>query len=122
MRLIDLLTFFPTSTEFESKTGLSAPNYNNWKRFGYIPIKAQLKIESVTGGQLQASGDDMMMDLREFKAKQKMLDVNFSNFSDPFMMRDKYFTQLQEAKQTIMLLTRQINDLQKDLMKFEKTT
>jgi hypothetical protein len=119
MRLTDLIKQFPTSTEFEIHTGLSSSNYNNWKRTGHIPIKAQLKIEAILKGLLQASGDDMLADMREFKEKNSvMLDgfcAKITEINDPFYMRDLYFKQLQEAKQIIMMQTRTIARLEQEL-------
>ncbi len=54
MTLDDIKEHFGSGYQFEAKTKMSHANYVHWKRYGYIPILSQKKIEKLTGGTLKA--------------------------------------------------------------------
>ena len=123
MRCKDVLSYYKNGGELERETGILAANYYNWLRSGYIPLKAQLRLEAVTKGRLVASGEDLLTDLRAAKdavpavpAAPVGADNSADNpAEDPFIMRDMYFKQLQDAKQIIMLQTQRIAELEREL-------
>ncbi len=56
MTLEDLKNHFINGSQFEKATGITHVNWLNWfKRYGYIPIGSQQRIEIATGGTLKAS-------------------------------------------------------------------
>ena len=60
MTLDDLKNHFINGNQFEKSTGISHVNWLNWfKRYKYIPIDSQIRIEKVTGGTLKASLDHL---------------------------------------------------------------
>ena len=54
MKIEDVKRFFGSSYQFNKKTGMQHANYLNWEKKGFIPIKTQMKLELITGGQLKA--------------------------------------------------------------------
>jgi hypothetical protein len=58
MTLEDIKKYFVTSHEFNAKTGMSRTCWVNWKKYGYVPLNSQLKIERLTDGKLQARFED----------------------------------------------------------------
>jgi hypothetical protein len=60
MTLDDLKKEYGNGNKFEIETGLSHTNWFHWfKKYGFIPIHSQLRIEQITKGKLKASLDDI---------------------------------------------------------------
>lgn len=71
MKLSDVYLYFGGKwTNIAKSTGISRAAVSLWVKQGYIPYSSQLKIQAVTGDELQASIDD------DFKArvKSKVID------------------------------------------------
>lgn len=49
---------FVTGYRFHKETGMSANTLHNWIKSGYVPFKAQKKLESITDGDLVAQWDE----------------------------------------------------------------
>ena len=58
MTIDEVLEYYGTAHRMERKHGLSHNNINNWRKYGYIPITTQMKIERLTEGDLKASLSD----------------------------------------------------------------
>lgn len=54
MTFQDIETYFGNSNRFEIETGMSHTNWINWRKYGYVPILSQLKIQFKTNGALKA--------------------------------------------------------------------
>ena len=59
MTLEDIRKYFGSSYNFNKITGMKHTNYINWKKWGFIPIKTQFKLEKFTNGELKANIDDL---------------------------------------------------------------
>ena len=59
MTLKELDEHFGTTYKFKLKTGLSHTNWLYWRKLGYIPIEAQMKLEKLTDGILMADLNDL---------------------------------------------------------------
>lgn len=57
MTLDDIRAYFGSGYQFEEKTKMSHVNYIHWRRYGYIPIATQMRLERLTDGGLKASFD-----------------------------------------------------------------
>jgi hypothetical protein len=49
----DIKNYYKTGVNFAAKTGMCVKSYNNWKRWGFVPIKAQIKLHRLTKGVLK---------------------------------------------------------------------
>jgi hypothetical protein len=58
MTIDELKEEFGTSYAFNKQTGMAANSYQNWLRWGFIPLLSQLKIEKATQGRLPARIED----------------------------------------------------------------
>lgn len=58
MTIDEVITYFGSAWKMNQKIGMAHQNINNWKRYGFIPIMTQMKIEKLTDGELKASLDD----------------------------------------------------------------
>lgn len=59
MTLDEVKNYFGTSYQFNKKTGMRHTNYINWEKWGFIPIKTQIKLEEITNGELKANLQDL---------------------------------------------------------------
>ena len=59
MTLDEVKGYFGTSYQFNKKTGMKHTNYINWEKWGFIPIKTQIKLEDISNGELKASLKDL---------------------------------------------------------------
>lgn len=57
MTIEDVLSYYGTGYNMNKVTGLAASNVVRWKKFGYVPILTQMRIEKLTHGALKASLD-----------------------------------------------------------------
>lgn len=55
----DLEKYYGNSRQFELRTGMSHSNWPNWRKWGYIPIVTQMKLQLLTDGLLMADFDDI---------------------------------------------------------------
>lgn len=80
MKLSQVYTYFGGSwPKVASALGLTKPGVYRWEREGYIPYKAQLKIQEATNGDLIASiEDDTRIVARsralDYKQKRTLID------------------------------------------------
>lgn len=58
MTLTKILAHFGSPANFNKGTGLSATSLYYWERIGYIPARAQIKLEKLTDGVLKANIGD----------------------------------------------------------------
>lgn len=58
MTIDDLISYYVNSYQFKKKTGMCDVSFRYWKKKGYIPESAQLKIERLTEGALKAEIKD----------------------------------------------------------------
>lgn len=55
MTLDDLEQYFENGNKFEVMTGMSHASWHNWfRKYGYVPIRSQKKIQRLTKGALKA--------------------------------------------------------------------
>lgn len=54
MTVQQLIEFYKTGYQFEKATGISSTSYQNWLKWGYIPIVSQFKIEEASLAKLRA--------------------------------------------------------------------
>ncbi len=54
MTLEDVMAYYGSGYKFSMITGMSHTNFLNWRKKGKIPVTAQVKIEHLTSGKLQA--------------------------------------------------------------------
>lgn len=59
MILDELKEYFGSCYQFKKKTNFHHSCYLNWEKKGYIPIKTQIKLEHLTGGELKANLDHL---------------------------------------------------------------
>lgn len=62
MTLNEVKIYYKTSYNFESCTGMSRTNFNNWDARGYIPMFTQRRLERMTNGELKADANDTRSD------------------------------------------------------------
>ena len=55
MTIKDLQDYYKNSYQFRKATGMSDSSFQNWLRWGFIPIVSQFKIEALTCGALRAN-------------------------------------------------------------------
>jgi hypothetical protein len=55
MTFEELREHYGTGYKFSKETGMSASSWRNWKKWGYIPIESQLKIQKMTQGKLKVN-------------------------------------------------------------------
>lgn len=55
MTIDELKEYYGNGNQFELRTGISHVNFLNWCKWGYIPIKSQMRIETATNGELKAN-------------------------------------------------------------------
>ena len=58
MTIEEIEKYFGSLYAVYKECGFSAASPYHWKKKGYIPASAQLKIERITNGSLRASLDD----------------------------------------------------------------
>ncbi len=58
MTLDEVKKMFPTAYRFGKETGMMTATYLNWFRYGYIPLKSQVRLEHITNGKLKARLED----------------------------------------------------------------
>jgi len=55
----DVRKKYTTTYNFRKQTGMATATLSNWERVGHIPAASQMRLESVTKGELKASLDDL---------------------------------------------------------------
>lgn len=55
MTIEDVLRHYGTGYNMNKVIGLAASNVVRWKKFGYVPILTQIRIEQLSNGKLKAS-------------------------------------------------------------------
>jgi ABC-type long-subunit fatty acid transport system fused permease/ATPase subunit len=50
----ELKNYFVTGYRFKLKTGMAINTFQNWMKWGYVPMDAQCRIEEFTRGELKA--------------------------------------------------------------------
>jgi hypothetical protein len=55
MTFEEVKKFYGNGYRFYKLTGMAQNNFVNWKKTGFIPIKTQFKIQSLSNGQLTAN-------------------------------------------------------------------
>jgi len=65
----DIKKIYPTSHVFEKKTGMSHNSYQNWFKWGFVPLQSQCKLQALTNGALVAELHDFVN--REWRKKNK---------------------------------------------------
>ena len=46
--------YYKNTCRFHEATGMSSSTLLNWIEWGYVPLKAQVKLETLTNGDLKA--------------------------------------------------------------------
>lgn len=59
MKYQDIKIYFGSFYRMRKETGIADSTSQRWKKLGYIPITAQLKLEKLTKGGLKASLEDI---------------------------------------------------------------
>lgn len=54
MRPKEVKKYYKTLYRFNKETGMSCSTLGNWLRWGFVPLKSQVKLEELTGGELKA--------------------------------------------------------------------
>jgi hypothetical protein len=54
MKLDEVKKYFNTGYNLNKLTGMSHVSMLNWQKLGYVPIVSQMKIQSITHGELKA--------------------------------------------------------------------
>lgn len=57
MTIDDVYKYYGTGYQMQKRHGLAQNNFKYWLKIGYIPLSTQLKIEQLTGGELEANFD-----------------------------------------------------------------
>ncbi len=50
--------YYKTGYAFHKETKMADNTLHNWVKWGFVPFKAQKKLEELTGGKLTAVWDD----------------------------------------------------------------
>ncbi len=58
MTVEEIRAFYGSAKKFIKVTGIRQTNFYNWRTWGYIPYKAQFKIQELTEGKLVARLED----------------------------------------------------------------
>lgn len=58
----DLKKYFGSCYNFNKKTGMSAMSFQNWSKWGFVPVRSQYKIQTLTNGKLIAEWHDCVND------------------------------------------------------------
>ena len=58
MTLQDIRLYFGSGYRFKKLTNMSPSSWANWFKWGYIPVRSQIKIERLTNGALKADISD----------------------------------------------------------------
>lgn len=58
MTIDEFRDYFVNGYRFEKRTKMGAPNFHNWVRRGYIPLKSQQRLQDLTNGDLVARFED----------------------------------------------------------------
>ena len=61
MTVEEIRSHYGSAKKFIKITGIAQTNFYNWKRWGYVPYKAQFKIQEITQGKLIARLEDGKM-------------------------------------------------------------
>ena len=64
MKINDVMERYINATDFSRATGIPRRAWYRWIDYGYVPIKAQFKLQKITDGELKASIDDIPEDRR----------------------------------------------------------
>jgi hypothetical protein len=59
MTIEEVRKYFKSGYRYNALTGGSGGSFLQWERKGYVPIKAQIKLEEFSNGALKASLDDL---------------------------------------------------------------
>ncbi len=54
MTIQELKDYFVTGYRFQQATNITSVSFQNWIKWGYIPIKSQFKVEKLTNGKFKA--------------------------------------------------------------------
>lgn len=54
MTIEDVLKYYGNIYQFSKKTGISPSNVYNWKKYGYVPLSMQCRIQILTNNELKA--------------------------------------------------------------------
>lgn len=68
MTIYEFKHYFKNGNRFHLVTGMSHTSFHNWIRLGYVPIKSQMMIESMTQGALKA---DILHCQKESRVEQE---------------------------------------------------
>lgn len=63
MKPSEVKNYYRNGYQFAKKTGISRQSFENWQRWGYIPIHSQFKIQELTEGKLVACWHDVPKDV-----------------------------------------------------------
>lgn len=55
MTIKDVINYFVNGYRFHKLTNMSSEAYRQWLKKGYVPIKSQIKLETLTQGKLKAN-------------------------------------------------------------------
>lgn len=59
MTVEEVVKYFGTGYRFNKQTKMHHSNFINWQRWGFIPIKTQIRLEELTNGALKANLDHL---------------------------------------------------------------
>ena len=54
----EIRSFFGSTYKFHAATGMSRMTFNNWLTWGYVPFKAQFRLQELSKGKLVARLED----------------------------------------------------------------
>src|SRR3990167_4107080 len=77
MKFEELALMFENGHDFSRKTGLPHGNFHNWKKWGYIPIGSQIRLQGILGGELKANFDDVPDKIVYKKEIKTIFEKNF---------------------------------------------
>ncbi len=55
MKPSEVKEYFVTGYRFQLATGMTANSFDNWMKWGYIPMHSQCRLEEFTNGKLKAN-------------------------------------------------------------------
>ncbi len=57
MKPQDVLEYFGSGYQFGKKSGMTRNSLRNWRKWGFVPIASQIKLQKLTKGVLKADID-----------------------------------------------------------------
>jgi hypothetical protein len=58
MTIKELRDYYATGYSFNLETGMAANSYENWIKWGFIPVHSQMRLQKYTSGALVARIED----------------------------------------------------------------